>query len=104
MQFELKFSSASNGAIHIYDAPSNIEGIALAYGASSFSDITDALVFDYTSSSRTPKTGKFVTLVNRSGFFAVIQLGDIKARNHGAEKSSVSFEYKINQNKEARFK
>ena len=103
MQFELYFSSASNGAIHIYNTPSNIEGIALAYGASSFSDITDASVLDYTSSSRTPKTGEFVTLVNRSGFFSVIQLGDIKARNHGAERSSVSFEYKINQHKETNF-
>ncbi|WP_218689474.1 toll/interleukin-1 receptor domain-containing protein [Psychrobacter sp. BF1] len=103
MQFELYFSSASNGAIHIYNAPSNIEGVALAYGASSFSDITDASVLDYTSSSRTPKTGEFITLVNRSGFFAVIKLGDIKARNHGAERSSVSFEYKINQNKKSAF-
>ena len=103
MQFELSFSSAGNGSIHIYNDPISIEGIALAYGASSFSDITNASVFDYTSRSRHPKTGEFVTLVNQSGFFAAVRLGDIKARSHGAEKSSVSFEYKINQNKETWF-
>lgn len=36
MQFELDFSSASNGSIYIYNNPENIEGIALAYGATSF--------------------------------------------------------------------
>jgi uncharacterized protein YegP (UPF0339 family) len=103
MQFELKFSSASNGSIHIYNDSANIEGIALAYGASSFSEINDASVFDYTSRIRTPKTGELVTLVNRNGFFAAIKLGEIKARSHGTERSSVSLEYKINQKKEASF-
>ncbi len=103
MQFELDFSSASNGSIHIYNDPVSIEGIALAYGASSFSDIKDASTFDYTSRSRTPNTGELVTLVNQNGFFAVIKLGKIKARNHGADRSSVSFEYKINQKKETGF-
>jgi hypothetical protein len=41
--------------------------------------------------------------VNRNGFFAAIKLGEIKARSHGAEWSSVSLEYKINQKKEASF-
>jgi hypothetical protein len=103
MQFELDFSSASNGSIHIYNDPASIEGIALAYGASSFSEINDASVFDYTSRSRTPKSGELVTLVNRNGFFAAIKLGEIKARSHGTERSSVSFEYKINQDKETSF-
>lgn len=99
MQFELDFSSAGNGSIHIYNDPESIEGIALACGASSFSDITNASIFDYTSRSSTPKTGEIVTLANQNGFFAVIKVGDIKARNHGAERSPVSFEYKINQKK-----
>lgn len=54
MQFELSFSGAGNGSIHIYNDSKSIEGIALAYGGSSFSDITDASVFDYTSRSRSP--------------------------------------------------
>ncbi len=103
MQFELHFSSASNGSIHIYNDPTNIEGVALAYGASSFSDIKDASVFDYTSRTRTPNTGELITLVNQNGFFAAIKLGEIKARSHGADRSSVSFEYKINQKKETGF-
>lgn len=103
MQFELYFSSAGNGSIHVLNDPSNIEGIALAYGASSFAEINDASLFDYTSRSRTPKSGELVTLVNRNGFFAAIKLGEIKARSHGAERSSVAFEYKINQKKETSF-
>lgn len=103
LQFELSFSSASNGSIHIYNNPESIEGIALVYSASSFSDITDAPVFDYTFRSRTPKTGEFITLVNKNGFFAAIKFGEIKSRGHGAERSSVSFEYRINQNKETKF-
>jgi len=103
MQFELYFSSASNGSIHILNDPSNIEGIAIAYGASCFTEINDASLFDYTSRSRTPKSGELVTLVNQNGFFAAIKLGEIKARSHGAERSSVLFEYKINQKKETSF-
>lgn len=103
MQFELSFSSAGNGSIHIYNDPKNIEGIALAHEVNSFSDITDASLFDYTSRSRTPKTGEFITLVNQNGFFAVVKIGDIKARSHGAERSSISFEYRINQKKETGF-
>lgn len=103
MQFELSFSGAGNGSIYIYNDPVSIEGIALAYAASSFSDIKDASVFDYTSRSRHPKTGEFIILANQNGFFAAIKLGEIKIRGHGIERSSVSFEYKINQNKKARF-
>lgn len=103
MQFELDFSSASNGSIHIYNDPANIEGIALAYGATSFPEIKDASEFDHTSRSRTPDTGELVTLVNQNGFFAAIKLGEIKARSHGAQRSSVSFEYVINQEKETSF-
>lgn len=58
--------------LSIYSDSENIEGIALAYGASSFSDINDASLFDYTSRVRTPKTGELVTLVNRKIFFAAI--------------------------------
>lgn len=104
MLFDLKFSSASNDSIHVYKEPPSIEGIALAYGAKGFGDITDASMFDYTSTNRTPKTGELVTLVNKNGFFAAIKIGEVKARSHGAERSWVSFEYRINQNKEAKFK
>jgi hypothetical protein len=103
MLFDLKFSSASNGSIHMYSEPSTIEGIALAYEAQNFKDIVDASIFDYTSKTRTPKTGELVTLVNKNGFFAAIKLIDIKARSHGSDRSSVLFEYRINQNKEVRF-
>lgn len=103
MQFELQFSTASNGAINIYNDPINIEGIALAYGVNSFSDIKDALLFDYTSRARTVKTGEFLILVNKNGFFAALKLGEIKARSHGSEMSSVSLEYRINQRREGNF-
>jgi hypothetical protein len=103
MQFELEFSRSNNGSIHIYNHPENIDGIALAYGAKSFSEIKDASEFDYTSRSRSPKTGELVTLVNRNGFFAAIKLGVIRARSKSNVRSSVSFEYKINQNKETNF-
>ena len=103
MQFELAFSGASNGSIHILNDPANIEGIALAHDAKSFSEIKDASKFDYTSRLRTPHTGEIVTLVNQNGFFAAIKLGEIKARSHGAKRSSVSFKYVINQEKETSF-
>jgi hypothetical protein len=103
MQFELAFSRAGNGSIHIYNNPKSIEGVALAYKAISFADLTDASVFDYTSRSRTPKTGEFIIVANQNGFFAAIKFGDIKSRGHGAERSSVSFEYKINQHKGTNF-
>ncbi|CAC9621401.1 hypothetical protein [uncultured Gammaproteobacteria bacterium] len=103
MQFDLKFSSADNTSIHVYNDPVNIERIALAYEVSSFSDITDASIFDDTSRIRTPNSGEFVIIVNKNGFFLAVKLGVIKVRGRRSERSSVSFEYKINRNKGSDF-
>jgi len=105
MQFDLQFSSASDASIHMYSDPENIEGIALADGVRSFSNITNASnAFDYTSRVRTPHSDEFVIVVNKNGFFLAIKLGVIKMKGrNGAKRSSVSFEYKITQNKKGDF-
>ena len=71
--FELKFSSASNGAIHVYNDPKSINKIALAYAAVSFSDIGNANLLDYSSRSRTPRTNEVVVLVNQQNYFEAIK-------------------------------
>ena len=101
--FEIKFSSASNRSIHVYKDPSSIQKIALAYDADSFADIGDAQRFDFSSRTRTAQIQEIVVLVNKSGYYAAIQIKEVRARSHGAKRNKVTFSYFINDKRSSMF-
>jgi hypothetical protein len=58
-------------------------------------DITDASALDYTSRVRTPEKGRCVVLQNINGFFAALEIVDIKDERSGDEKDELTFRYWI---------
>ncbi len=73
--FETRWSSASTGSAHLYNDPAGIEGVAIAEGVASISQVTPVVVSnaDFSSRSRTPRVGQVALLRNTAGFYAAIQ-------------------------------
>lgn len=93
--FETAWSKASDTAIHCYNDPSSIRGVALAPRNSKLNDIVDASVLDYSSHVRTPEEGRIVVLENDNGFYAAIQIIDVKDDTRSDEKDELTFRYWI---------
>ena len=82
LEFETKWSSGSDTRIRVYNDPPSINGVALACGCRSISQVESAASLDYTSRSRTLSLGQIVVLRNTGGFYAAIQVLAIEyARN-----------------------
>lgn len=104
LEFETKWSKASNVSIHVYNDPSSINGVALAPREwMSFEQIVNAESLDYTSRARTPGIGQFVLLRNAHGFYAAIQLLAIKDDTRGDNRDQLRFQYVIQDDGSDRF-
>ena len=95
LEFETKWSKASNTSIHIYNDPASIHGIALAKGCESISKVSSTNALDFTSRSRTSCIGEVVVLRNAHGFYAAVQILEIKDDSRGAERDELRFRYAI---------
>ena len=95
LEFETKWTKASSTSIHVYDDPPSINGVALARGSSSISQVEEAESLDYTSRSRTPALGQVVVLRNTKGFYAAVQILGIKDDRRGDDKDELRFRYAI---------
>lgn len=104
LAFETAWSGGSNSSIHAYSDPSNISTIALATGVETIYDIEDALKFDVSSRTRTPRIGEIVVWRNGEGFFAATQLEKVDSRSHGKKSDEVTFKYTIQPDRTASFK
>src|SRR5882724_8387256 len=94
-EFETKWTKASNTTIYCYtDAPS-LRGGALAPRGATLTDITDASLLDCTSRVRTPEKGRFVVVQNTNGFYAALQIIDIKDDTRGDPADELTFRYWI---------
>ena len=84
LEFETQWSKVSDMAIHVYNDPSSIYGVALAHRQiRRIIDLSDVASLDFTSRSRTPALGQIVAFQNRHGFFAAVQVLDIKDDTRG---------------------
>lgn len=95
LEFETKWTRASETSIHLYNDPPSINGVALAYGCTSISSVTNAESLDYTSRARTPSVGEIVVLRNVNGFYAAVHVLGIKNNRRGADKDELRFRYAI---------
>lgn len=93
--FEIKVSSASGSAIHLYNDPGSIRGVAIAEGATAIADVSTASSLNYTSRVRTPREGQIAVLENQNGFFAALKLLDVEDRAQGDDHDRVVIEYRI---------
>jgi len=95
--FETAWSKASDRAIHCYNDPPSIKGLAVIPAGTPPSALQDVTTFDFSSRSRTPQTGQFVILENNNGFFALLRICEIKDSSRGAECDQVTFAFWINR-------
>lgn len=77
--FETRWSSAGIGSAHLYNDPFGIEGVAIAEGVATISQVTPDVVAaaDFTSRVRTPRVGQVALLRNTAGFYAAVELLDV---------------------------
>lgn len=93
--FETVWSKASNTSIHAYSDGSNVDTIALVKNSDSISGVADAKLFDYSSRSRTVRTGEVLLLRNKSGAYAALQVTNIQDDSRGDSRDLVAFNYKV---------
>lgn len=96
LSFETHWSNASNRTMQASNSGSNIQGIALALGAKSFADITDASKYDFTSNWRRVNVGEYLVLRNMNGFYCVVKILEIRARSHGSDDDHLKIMFVIN--------
>ena len=98
LEFETKWSKASNTSIHVYNDPSSIYGVALARESTSIAQVTSAKTLDYTSRVRRPRLGEIVVMRNVNGFYAAVHVLEIKDNRRHDEKDELRFRYAIQSN------
>lgn len=94
-KFETQWSKASNARIHIYNDPDSICGVALAKNATFIHEVSKAKELDYTSRVRTPQLNQIIILRNTCGFYAALQILDIKDDTRGHDSDELRFRYAI---------
>jgi hypothetical protein len=94
-EFETCWSKRGDTSIYgITDAPT-IRGIALAPRGAQLHDITDASELNMSSRVRTAEEGRFVILQNHNGFYAALEIVDIKDDTRADDKDELTFRYWI---------
>ncbi|MCS1412145.1 MAG: hypothetical protein M2R45_05349 [Verrucomicrobia subdivision 3 bacterium] len=95
LEFETKWTKASNTCIHVYNDPPSLHGVALAKGCALISQVLNAASLDYTSRSRCPSVGQIVVLRNTEGFYAAVHVLEIKDDSRGDDRDELRFRYAI---------
>jgi len=95
IQFETMWTKASDTSIHLYNDPPSINGIALAHGCESISQVKGAESLDYTSRTRTPSLGQVAVLRNTEGFYAAVHVLGIKDDSRHDDRDELRFRYAI---------
>ena len=94
-EFETMWTKASDRSIQVYNDPQSINGVALDGSASSIHEVLNAAALDFSSRSRCPVTGEVVVLRNTNGFYAAIQILDIKDNRRGDDSDELRFRFAI---------
>ncbi|MFN3970110.1 MAG: hypothetical protein ACK4L4_01880 [Gemmobacter sp.] len=78
--FETSWTGAGHGSAHLYNDPVGIEGVAIAESVTRISQVTPEVVAaaDFTSRTRTPRVGQIALLRNTVGFYAAVELLDVR--------------------------
>ena len=98
MEFETKWSKASDRAIHVYNYPSSINGVARALGCTDITMVSNAEKYDYTSRSQTISQREVAILRNTHGFYAAVHILDIKDGSRNDNRDELRFRYIIQKN------
>ncbi len=86
-----------------YTDSTNLRGIALAPRGIDFKGMPSVEKLDFTSRVRTPEVGRFVVLQNYQGFYAILQILEVKDDTRGDDEDFLRFKYWILQDGSAYF-
>ena len=95
LEFETRWTKASDTTIRIYNDPSSINGVARATGCMAISMVSNAESLDYTSRARSIRRGEIAVLRNEHGFYAAIHVIDIKDDSRSDDRDELRFRYAI---------
>ena len=96
LEFETKWSKASNVSIHVYNDRPSVNGIALGHREwTTIQQVVNAESLDYTSRARSPRVGQIVVFRNIHGFYAAAHLLAIKDYTLGDDHDELRFQYAI---------
>ena len=95
LEFETMWTRGSDADIHVYNDPPSINGVALAQGCGSISQVLNARSLDYTSRCRTVSLEGVAVLRNKSGFYAAVHVLDIKDNLRHDDRNELRFRYAI---------
>ena len=98
LEFETKWTKASDTTIYASNDPPSINGIAMARGCTSISQVKNAASLDYSSRIRTPSLGQILVLRNIDGFYAALQVLEIKDDSRRDDRDEIRFRYAIQSN------
>ena len=98
LEFETRWSKASDRSIHVLNDPKSINGVAVAKGCTSIAQVVNAELLDYTSRARTPKRGEIVVFRNVNGFYAAVHVLDIKDDSRTDDRDELRFRYAVQSN------
>ena len=88
-QFDTRWSGCGPNAIYA------IGSVGVQLGAKEFPEYRDIVNFDFTSRTRTLRTGQVAIIKNHLFRFAAVKIGQVKASSHGASYDELEFEYHI---------
>jgi hypothetical protein len=94
--FETTWSMAGSGSIHVYNDGANVNGVAIAYGISDLSELSDASALDFSSRHRRAKVGDIVVFRNKQGLYAALKIKNVTIRQ-AATPAELRFLYAINR-------
>ena len=95
LEFETQWSKASDTSIYVLNDRPSINGVALARGCDSISQVENAESLDYSSRTRTPSVGQIVVLRNAEGFYAAVHVLGIKDDTRHDDRDELRFRYAI---------
>ena len=98
LEFETKWTKASDVSIHVYNDPPSIYGVALARRCVSISKVLKAESLDFTSQVQTVPLGGIAVLRNTKGFYAAIHVLEIKDASRRDDRDELRFRYAIQSN------
>lgn len=101
--FVTKWTKASGDSIHLYNDHKSIDVIALADNVSSFKEIRNADSFDFSSRSRTIEESQIAVVKNIYGYYALIQVVDVKDNSRNDDRDELTIKWVINPDKKNDF-
>ncbi len=93
--FEIMWARAGGNSVYCLNDPPSVRGVALASRGAKLADLKDVAAFDFTSRHRTPVEGQIVILQNNNGFYAAVEVVDVKDDMYGDVENQLFFRYWI---------